>query len=505
MTSIFCFNLLVKFECVDNIHNVKKIFVLIILLSCSFLFASSNPWALKSINLGLGNDKWAYGISRNDDDQLSYSEHVSLSADRWYFNANLDGITNRGWKTGWDIKNESIEDGKDSDFYDGRIDITELIAGYRWNIYKSKLLTIDAAPETGLVLAGNMHFDYLQNLIHKISKIHEVSLPYDFEDVKPYYYAGLTTSARLHAYKLEKSEFDIAFTAKVNSAICFESAEDISIKLALENGYNDFVSFSFGYKWVQEHNSSSTMELYNRYLNGPYFSYTINTGLLSLRYFSELTNHFGYAIYSVDIMSLMRHPIWTESDIYYSAGISFLNKMIFNEQELEVYLTPHWSGILKNRYVAGYPIDKEGEKVKDMTMDAREKQAYSAYTLGAKYRYSFLNGYLTPYVSMSLGFMKWNITLLLNMQRESLWPSMDWSTFFSFALDAELGLTILPEGLLKADSTTVSLTLFTGLSYVTGDFVTTYRNIRSGEDREHDIKDNFLFRYGAMVRIGFDL
>ncbi len=138
-------------------------------------------------------------------------------------------------------------------------------------------------------------------------------------------------------------------------------------------------------------------------------------------------------------------------------------------------------------------------------MDAREKQAYSAYTLGAKYRYSFLNGYLTPYVSMSLGFMKWNLTFLLNMQRESIWPSYDMGTDFSFALDAEVGLTILPEGLIKADSSTISFTVFTGLSYVTGDFVSTYRHVTSDEDLESNIKDNFLFRYGAMIRIGFDL
>lgn len=473
------------------------------------MFASTNPWALKSIQLGLGNDKWAYGLSRNDDDQLSYSEHVAISGDRWFFNANLDGITNRGWKTGWDIRNENIEDWEDDSFYNGRIDVTELIAGYRWTPYKSKLLSLDIVPETGLVLAGNMHFEVLQNLIHKISKIHEVSLPYDFDDVKPYYYLGASTSARLHAYKFEKSEFDIAFNAKVNSAICFESAEDISIKLALENGYNDFVSFSFGYKWVQEHNSSPTMELYSRYLNSPYFSYTINTGLLSLRYFSELTNHFGYAIYSVDVMSLMRHPVWTKSDVYYSTGISFLNKMAFSEQELEVYLTPHWSGILKNRYVAGYPVDKAYEKSADLTYDARYKQSYSAYTIGAKYRYSFLNGYLTPYVSMSLGFMKWNVTILLNMLRDSIWPSMDLGTDFSFALDAELGLTILPEGLIKADSSTIAFTVFTGLSYVTGDFVSDYRYNYGESDPidgpVHNIKDNFLFRYGAMIRIGFDL
>ncbi len=496
---------MVKSDTVVNIHYVKKIIALLISISCSLLFASSNPWALKSIQLGLGNDKWAYGLSRNDDDQLSYSEHVAISGDRWFFNANLDGITNRGWKTGWDIRNENVEDWEENTFYNGRIDVTELIAGYRWTPYSSKLLSLDVVPETGLVLAGNMHFEVLQNTIHKISKIHEVYLPYDFDDVRPYYYLGLSTSARFHAYSLEKSQFDIAFNAKVNSAICFESAEDISIKLALENGYNDFVSFSFGYKWVQEHSSSPTMELYSRYLNSPYFSYTINTGLLSLRYFSELTDHFGYAIYSVDIMSLMRHPIWTTSDIYYSAGVSFLNKMAFSEQELEVYFTPHWSGVLKNRYVAGYPIDKEDEKIKDLTMDAREKQAYSAYTLGAKYRYSFLNGYLTPYVSMSLGFMKWNLTYLLNMQRDSIWPSYDMGTDFSFALDAEVGLTILPEGLIKADSSTISFTVFTGLSYVTGDFVSTYRHVTSDEDLESNIKDNFLFRYGAMIRIGFDL
>ncbi len=110
---------------------VALLFFILVNLCC--IFASSSPWAVKSVNLALGNDKRTYGLSRNDDDQLSFSEHVAIEAQSWYLRANLKGITNRGWKTGWDIRDESISDTSEDDFYSGRLDVTEIRFGLNYN------------------------------------------------------------------------------------------------------------------------------------------------------------------------------------------------------------------------------------------------------------------------------------------------------------------------------------------------------------------------------------
>lgn len=483
--------------------------VVILLLFIAGLYSGDNPWSISSVKLGLGNDKWAYGFSRNDDDQLSYSEHIGLESHRWFLRMDFDGITNRGWKKGWDIKDSDKEDSSVSSFYSGRLDVAEVKAGLKLQAFNTDLFSFKLTPETGFFLAGYMGFDYLQNTIHKISHIHRVDLPYDWNDVKAYGYLGLDTISSFDLLELEKSAFAISFDAAAYSAFGFQSTENLSIRFSLQNEYSEFISVSFGWKWVQEHSSSSTMELYGRYLNGPYYSFNIDTGVLSLRYFTELTNHFGYAIYSVDAMSFFRKSTWERNDIIYLTGFSRMIGMNFNELEMEVPFTPHLSGIFKNRYVAGYPLDPKDEASSDLKENGRLKKAYSGYSLGVKYKYPIeaLASYVTPYMEASIGLMDWNISYLINMLDYAPVPAFDNLMHdYSFLADAEVGLSFIPEGKLSFDTSSICFSVFAGLSYVTGrDNVTYYRYISSDYIPDYKLSDSFIFRFGAMIQIGFDI
>ncbi len=484
---------------------------MVLLLSAALLTASAsdNPWAISRVRLGLGNDKWAYGFSRNDDDQLSYSEHIAVESDRWFIRMDFDGITNRGWKRGWDIRDWSKMDEPAESFYNGRLDVAELKAGLRISAFDSDYFSFSISPETGLFLAGYMGFDFLQNTIHKISHIHLVDLPYDWRDVRVYGYLGADTVSSVKALRLEKSYLSISLDVGAYSAIGFQSTENASLRLSLQNDYSEFLSVSFGWKWVQEHSPSDTMELYGRYINGPYYSFCIDTGILSLRYFTELTNHFGYAVYSVDAMSFFRKSTWQENDFIYSTGISRMIGMNFNELELELPFTDHLSGVFKNRYVAGYPLDPKNEASADPKESGRMKKAYSGYTIGAKYRYPIeaIGSYITPYGEISIGLMDWNISYLVNMIAGMPIPAVDGLMHsYSFLADAELGLAFLPERLLTAGQSSICFSAFAGLSYVTGrEIVTAYRYISENHEEGYRLSDSFLFRFGAMIRIGFDV
>lgn len=499
--------------------KVIAVVISLILISLGCVFASSNPWAVKAVNIWIGNDKYAYGLSRNDDDQLSYSEHVAIEAQAWYLRANLNGITNRGWKTGWNIKDESVEDASVDDFYHGRLDVTEIRFGFNYTHEMNDLVSVKISPETGFFLSGYTGYDHLQNLVHKIFKMHRVDLPYDYEGVRFHYYLGLNADVYFDLLQLPASSLTLNLGGVASYAFGFESTEKLTATLSLNNEYSQILAVSFGWNWTQEHNESSTMELYSRYINGPYLSYAVNTGFFKLNYFTELTNHFGYAVLSVDVMSILHPTIWAENNFYLSMGFANMIGIKFQEQELNYPINDNWSIVLKNRYVAGYPTDRKEELHGDPDVEYRLKMGHVMDTLGFEYSYPIeaLKNWVAPYVSVSLGYMRWDFTALTNMVKWYSFPSLNipYSNDdnapkydHSFVVDFEAGLTIIPEGLVSFNSTSFTLSGFVGLSYVTGEFVKFYRQVT--EDQSWDAytpnwKDNFIFRYGITLNFGFDI
>lgn len=496
--------------------KVVAVVISVIFMSC--VFASSSPWAVKSVILGIGNDKYAYGLSRNDDDQLSYSEHVAIEAQAWYLRANLNGITNRGWKTGWDIKDESVEDEEEKDFYNGRLDVTEIKFGFNYTHEFNDVISVKISPETGFFLSGYTGYDHLQNLVHKIFKMHRVDLPYDYEEVKFHYYLGLNADLYFDTLHLPSSRLTFNLGGFASYAFGFESTEKIHATLSLSNEYSEILGVSFGWNWTQEHNDSRTMELYARYINGPYLSYAVNTGLFRLDYFTELTNHFGYAVLSVDVMSFFHPTIWAENNFYLSMGFANMIGIKFQDQELNYPINDNWSIVLKNRYVAGYPTDRYNELYSDPNTDMRLKMGHVMDSIGFEFSYPIaaLKNWIAPYVSVSLGYMRWDFTQLSNMledfgipSKSLRYQSKEGKYDHSFVVDLEAGLTIIPEGLVSFNSTSFTLSGFVGLSYVTGDFVKFYRQVTENKVWDSiyipELKDNFIFRYGITLNFGFDI
>ncbi len=500
---------------------MKKICsVLSLLILATVLFANTNPWAVKSINIGIGNDKYAYGLSRNDDDQLSYSEHVALEAEAWYLRANLNGITNRGWKTGWDIQDDYVNDFEQEDFYHGRLDVTEIKFGFNYTPDLDSVVAVKLSPETGFFLSGYTGYDYLQNLVHKIFGMHRVDLPYDYSDVRFHYYLGLNANVYFDLAQVYSSKLTLNLGSVASYAFDFESTEKLTATLSLNNEYDETLAVTFGWNWTQEHNDSATMELYARYINGPYLSYTINTGFFKLNYFTELTNHVGYAVFSVDVLSVLHPTIWKENNFYLSMGFANMFGVKFQEQELNYPINDNWSIVLKNRYVAGYPTNRKGELVGDPNVDIRLKMGHALDTLGFEYSYPIeaLKNWVAPYISFSLGYMRWDVTALTNMVKSMSFPAMSlpYGEYeegkkydHSFVVDLEAGLTLIPEGLISFNSTSFTLSGFVGLSYVSGDHVKYYKQIVNANNFEDGYtpnwKDNVIFRYGVTLNFGFDI
>ena len=472
-------------------------FILIVLMMSSAVAAGD-------ISLSFGNDKYSFGLSRNDDDNLSFLECVRAEWENWHVSADISGYTNRGWKTGWSAEDSAVEDSDSSHFYSGRLDTVSLSAGFDV-LCDVPPFSFSLIPEAGIILSGNLSQAWVQNAFHTVSGVRTLELDYDYADMRIHPLMELEGKVSYSPF----SFFSVSLETKGRYACGFEADADVSLSLsAVKNGKDVFSVFS-GWRWRRNLSSSDTMALYTEYVRGPYAGLSFDYGFFTASYMTELENHFGYGILTFHPLEFFVSSGWEKSDILFTTGFSRLVGIMFQEQDVEIPLSGSLSFLLRNRYIAGYPISWERDSTYNPQTDGRIKQGYVMNTAGLSYSFSLLSGWLRPYVSVSLGYMKWNVTELRNMMPSSSVPSLPYvsdGADYSFVIDAETGVRIIPDGLLSFSDVSVSVIPTLGVSFVTGDFVSLYRNVseKRGE-KEKSPMDKFLFHWGILISFGLDL
>ncbi len=469
-------------------------------------FTRKENYIPQSALIGLGNDKWSFGFSINNDDQLSFSESIRLEAPVWYFYADFDGITNRGWKDGWTTGVDSIYDpGIGGEFYQGRYDLYKFVFGLNIDLINNSILDIYAKPEAGLALAGNLGQDFCQNLVHKMSGIPQVHIPYE-KGFKTLASLNLDLGIDLKLYKLGSYYLTFSPELRFDNLIGFSSQQLLSAGVSVKNSDRSLLSVNFGYEWAQSFSSWETEKLYADFLNGVTVNFEINAGFLRLDYYSTWSNAYGYGVYSIDVMSLFEKPTYKKTDFYYYIGFARLMRSNFHESELGVKLNDGFSVIYKNRYIAGEAFYVDNLK-SNYTDNTRYKKNISSHLVGFAYDYSFdqTKNYLDLYAEFSLGLMHWDVRNLTNMDPEATVPWITEERMYSFMADVEVGLNILPEGLIKTLNNTYTIRLGLGCSWISN-----YNDVELdtvGNELNKDIKDMYGFvpRVSVGVNVGFDL
>ena len=284
---------------------VSIIFILCIMLVP--LCADNKLWIPNSLIIGMGNDKWDIGVlSYNADDQLSFSEHIRLSAPIWSLNLNMMAISNRGWQNGWEVGNdEAIGDGIK---FDGRYDVTDLSFSLNLNLLENNLLFIRLKPEIGISIVGDQGYDEIQNNFHKLLKIATLNIPYDTKgnEVK------LLLNGEIEsAIKLPLSSY-LSLGSKIQYTSTFSTIGSFYIALGNFDNFN----LSLSYTLVSSRSKWKTQEVYFEHLKGPALGLSIDSGFMKLKFYSNLLTRNGYGIVSFDVLSLFEKLTWRESDIY---------------------------------------------------------------------------------------------------------------------------------------------------------------------------------------------
>lgn len=509
---------------------MKKASLVIALLFVAFAsfavtfadYGCPNAWIPQSFMVGAGNDRWSGGMSFDYDDQLSFAEYFSLEAPAWELHVNMLGITNRGWQKGWSVSDPSLKG--DGNRIAGRYDVTEILLSFPLELVENPWFFLDVEPYLGVSVIGRQDYVVLQNTVHRILGMAQVDLDYETSSNKPYASLGGTVSAGGAIPLSWRTRLALGVKGTFYNNIGFNYRQHADVFVSVE-GWNrglccgdegDLLSFAVGYTWTQTQSDWTTAILYDEYMQGVTLSYEVNAGFLRLGYSSCLDTRRGYGTVVVDVMSLFKPSRWYESDVILSLGKLSLMDITFFDVGLELPLGySNFSFVIRNRYVSGNPSYAENASTgRDPALSGRFQRNYDGVLLGAKYSFDSYatRGFVTPYVVVSSGVMRWEAVNLVNMN-ETLMVSdtlvrnynHSYSTgrLCSFAMDLELGISLLPQGLLSSSRTTFQFNLNAGVTFIhnPGEVA----RLLESYTPDSPLVAMFMPRFGISLQLGFDV
>ena len=430
------------------------------------------------------NDKFAFGISQNKDDQFTASNEIHLLFPYFFFDLNINAITNRGYKSNY---------ADPATFQSGRYDELIAKAGLTLNLFEYSDFKIDLTPQTGFVILGNFGMEAEQNLNHKLSGINDVNLDYD-KFKRPF--------APALDVKLSFSYKPLDFlTTKLDviSNNSFFYSTDQSLVLNSSFGNKTIFNIFAGYTWNQTHASSATLQVYKDKTKGFNFGFMLDSGLFKIDYINYTKDRYGYGTISLDFMGFTKNN-WHQTDLNFFMGVSYLINTEFLETQVQTNNIGPVSIYLKEKYVSGFKTNKVNPS------PYRYERDYEIFTAGVKYEQplDIINNWITPYVELGTGLASFGIQRLSNQVPDSTEESYKIGTKVFWELEAVAGLDIVPPGLLNFGNATYSFTLFAGTVIIPQASKATAFIKQDTYRKQTWTMHPFEFIYGFAVHVGVD-
>lgn len=382
--------------------RIKTLLIAISILSLP-LFVCALTVDDTRVFIGTGNDKFSMGISKNDDDGLSYDFPVLVQSGLFNFSANAIAFTDRAAGTRYD------ELSIDSSW------------SFIWNI--SDEISATARPLLGLDFIGNLNLEAVQNWNHRYSGVRQVSLKYP-ENSAVYPAFGFEASI---GYEI--NDVSVVSLKVLPKFVKGSFSFDAGIALQYKG-----LKFCFAYPWR--------------------IGTTVDAGIASFSYMKDLDSTFGYGTILLDVMGFFRKSTWKKSDAVLSIGSQEFQSFVFLSNTLSVPVCDKLSLIMLNRYTSGFPIND------NLDENERVQRNHSQWAVGCSYEILDFHGY-KPYVGLAGGLAVWQMDNLFTDGRARIAFNSLVTPFACF----RLGVNLLPERLLTFDSASVSVDAAADFNY----------------------------------------
>ncbi len=395
------------------------------------------------ILIGTGNDKFSMGISKNDDDWMTFDFPVLVQAGPFSFEVDPIAYTDRAAGTRYD-----------------QLSIDASWA-FRWNVLDR--IALKAKPVLGLDYIGNLNLEVIQNWNHARSGVRQVSLRYP-DDGVAYPTFGLRASLGYEFSDVSDVSLNL-FPRYEKGTFSFDagiSVQYMGIKLGV------------AYPWRVEA--------------------TVDAGIASFSYWKDLSSTFGYGTIMLDVMGFFRKSTWRHSDAVLSIGAESLQSFVFLSNTLSVPVYDRISLTLLNRYTSGFPINR------DLDEHERVQRNHTQLALGCSYEILDFHGY-KPYVGLSGGLAVWQMDQIFTDGRSRI--VFD-SLLTPFAL-LRVGINLIPERFLKFDSTSVSVDIAADFNYFFSSAQITDYILKDLYHKPDFVFKPFSVSLFIGVRLGLDL
>ncbi|MBR5098800.1 MAG: hypothetical protein IK091_06240 [Spirochaetales bacterium] len=384
----------------------KRLLALTLLLLVAILSASAFKFDFDNrILIGSGNEKLTMGISKNDDDYLIFNYSFSIQNGPFGFLSYLNAFTDRASDTRHD----------------------ELITAASWTFvpYDNGKVRFRIRPTAGIDIDGNLGLSGVQAFYNSIRSQQYSDIPYTDE-----------TTAQPYADLLIEGTYTIAKHLRFGVDMVPQYWEGFRFNIGA------FVNWKrSGYRigWNGNWNMTTTLDF----------------GILVFQHRKEFGGTIGFGTIMIDVLSPLRECTWENSDAFMSLGIQRISDFEFITQQV-IFRLNDWCAITYlSRYTSGFPA------LSDDNPHERVQRNHSNNALGFAVILPTLWAF-TPFVELDAGLSRWQIDFLYpdgKTSRKTLDPL---KTAF---LQLRIGSSVIPEGLLKFDATTVTLVASLDLNY----------------------------------------
>ncbi|MBQ3830140.1 MAG: hypothetical protein II813_04385 [Spirochaetales bacterium] len=390
------------------------------------------------ILIGSGNEKLTMGINKNDDDFLIFNYTFAIVNGPFGFSSYLNAFTDRASNLRHD----------------------ELIVATSWTIvpYENGSIRFRIRPTAGIDIDGDLGLSAVQALYNDLRRQEYADIPYVEETtVRPY--ADLMVEG---AYTLAKHlRFGVDMTPQYWETFRFNIGAFVNWK---RSGYR--------LGW------DGTWSLRT----------TLDFGVLRFEHYKQLGGTIGFGTIMIDVLSPLRECTWQNSDAYMNLGIQVISDFEFITQQVMIRVNDWSSVTFTQRYTSGFP--KVAEKDPYERVQRNHNNMALGYLVWLPSFWAF-----TPFVELDGGMARWQIDFLYNGASNSRKTLDPLKTAFA---QLRIGASLIPEGFLKFDATTICLVASVDLNwYFSSDRITDYVK----QDKYH--KDDYVFKaFQPSVYIG---
>lgn len=432
-------------------YRYRQRVLLILLFICvvGVVSAGHRPTGITAL---MFNDSVTLGLFDNPDDLRSYGMQFSFRhKSGWAVDSSLFGLTFR--------EREGVSGGRYDEF---------LIQGRRTfdfhfgNMEESKMM-LSLSPFVGIMLAGNLGLEKIQNFVHGVLDINELDLPYESGDVRfpPHIGADLSFVYREPAPWFPVS--DLVFRAEVGFLHSFSYVSTVTPKISI--GHNtervSDLMIGLGYSWAHSYDDWLSHEIVTTSETGAIAFLSGHFGVLSFTYQWFLEELQGYGGLGFDI-GFGDTLSWERSDVVLTMGMvgpgnmtsTSLRYMVFDE-----------FGVFASNMFKMVPLSE----------DERTREIVSVWLVGGDYEFPRLDvGWMRPYATMAGGITR---VLVMEDAVDSVVDSNGRVRAFSevrFSADALVGVRFFPEGMLQYDGVSYGFEVGLGLMFNDMDDVSMY-------------------------------